>query len=53
MKEYHDAFVDVLIIAGWLFVSVGTYFLNSSAGLIVSGALLIAGGVAVGRGGAD
>lgn len=41
---------DVLLIGGWALVSAGTALLNLSAGLIVAGALAIAGGVLLGRG---
>ncbi len=51
MKETLKGYLmDALLIAGWAMISFGVSEINLPAGLIVSGALLITGGVLLGRG---
>jgi len=42
--------MDGLVFGGWALVSAGVGLLSISAGLVVAGALAIAGGVLIGRG---
>lgn len=42
--------VDGLLLLGWGLVSIGASLVYLPTGLIVAGALAIAGGVAIGRG---
>ena len=42
--------VDALLVLGWTMISFGVGEISPPAGLIVSGALAIAGGVFIGRG---
>ncbi|PKM71509.1 MAG: hypothetical protein CVU91_13380 [Firmicutes bacterium HGW-Firmicutes-16] len=49
-KKSAGFILDVLLFGGWLLISAGVGIYSLPAGLIAAGALLIAGGVLMGRG---
>ena len=49
-KKRLGIYIDMLLIGGWCLISAGAALVSVPAGLIVAGALAVAGGILLGRG---